>query len=94
MDNGIKLQVKKDFGIKYEISEKDKYDLRIDFAKLFHQCTQMMVWFDNSQISAEQKIEYWTSLFNIFESMHELIIFMQKAGITEKDITEQLDIPF
>jgi glutathionylspermidine synthase len=94
MEKGLTLEVRQDFGIRYVLGQQEKCDILLDFGTLFHRCTQMMVWFDNGQVSTEQKLEYWSNLYNIFESMHELIVIMLKAGITENEILEQLRIPF
>ena len=95
MDNGIKVNVQGDFGVSYEIGEKDKSVILGEFGKLFHKCAQMMPWFDNAQVEAKDKLEYWGSFYNMFvESIPELITMMLKAGITETQIMEQLNIPF
>jgi glutathionylspermidine synthase len=92
--SGINLQVQDDFGTRYEMGENDKNRILSEFGQLFHKCAEMMVWFDNGQVEAKDKLEYWGNFFNIFESLHELIVLMLKAGITETQIMEQLNIPF
>lgn len=94
MDNGLNIKVREGYSVTYEIGEKDKQKLLADFSKLIDESTKMMVWFNNSQVSADQKLEHFSSLYNILEGLHQMLVIMLKAGIPERDIMESLNIPF
>lgn len=93
-DYGIKVKVNSDFSINYEIGAIDKANLVADFSKTFHNCRKMVDWFDDTNAPADQKLMYFMTLYKILESLHDMMKLMMVAGVSEKEIIEQMQLPF
>jgi len=79
------------------MDEQSKNKLIADFAKEFHNCRKMIDWFDDPAPNDEvrnQKLEYFSQMYWILEGLYKTLDIMLKAGIPEKYIVENLDLPF
>lgn len=79
------------------MDDHSKQDLIAEFAKEFHKCRKMIDWFDDpasSNEGREKKLEFFMQMPWILEGLHQTLTIMIKAGVTEKEIIEALDLPF
>ena len=94
VEKGFKIITREGFSVNYQIGDEDKKALLAEFGKTFTQCRKMIDWFDDTQETEDQKLEWMPSLYNILEGLHDIMKLMYKSGITEREIAETLNLPF
>jgi hypothetical protein len=83
------------FALKYILTEDEKNGLLEEYSNNFTQAHKLMAWIEDPNVPVQERAQYFTSMYLIFESMSNMLKLLLAAGINELEIIKALnDLPF
>lgn len=93
-DRPFVIVVQNDYSCKVELEENLKSEILAKLSKLFDTHKKMSAWLDDNTVSADQREQYIPMFRQLLHSISFIWDLLIRAGVTEKEIREHMEIPF
>lgn len=90
----FKVHLQEDYTCKIEMGGYEELAALDELAKYAKIHAQMSKWLDNPDVPQEQKEPYMQTFQNLLHSINFLWNLLKRAGATEAELKEHMEIPF
>lgn len=76
------------------IGEYERENLLKEYSKTHHEFRKMLQWFDDPSTDLKQKEQFLPTMKEMFRSCVFMLETMERAGVPDKMIADDLSLPF
>ncbi len=79
--------------VEFGMGEYERENLLHEYSKTHHEFSKMIQWFDDPNTAPDQKEKFVPTMREMFKSCVLMLDLMERAGITDKMIVDDLSLP-
>jgi predicted RNA-binding Zn-ribbon protein involved in translation (DUF1610 family) len=80
--------------VEFGLGEYEREQLLKEYSKTHHEFSKMLQWFDDLHTSPEQREKLVPTMREMFKSCMLMLDMMERAGISDKMLVDDLSLPF
>jgi hypothetical protein len=93
-DHGFRVAINKDNTVSIDLGAVEKSQVMGELSKCYVTMGKMQKWLDDNTVPIEQRERYMPMFRELLHTISFLWDFLKKAGVTDQDIREGIEIPF
>lgn len=93
-NHAFKVEVQPDYTFKVELGGYEKLALLDKLAELSQTHKQMGDWLESDAATAKEKEQYRPMYLNLLATLNDIWQLLERAGATQAELKEHMEIPF
>lgn len=80
--------------VEFGMGDYEREQLLKEYSRTHHEFSKMLSWFDDHKTSPEQKEKFVPTMREMFKSCMLMLDMLERAGVSDKALVEDLSLPF
>ena len=80
--------------VEFGLGDYEREQLLKEYSRTHHEFSKMLQWFDDHHTSPDQKEKFVPTMREMFKSCMFMLDMLERAGVSDKALVEDLSLPF